>query len=732
VSRRPFLWFLACLTALLLLLGRGHVAYAASNDEEVEALVLSVLEGDYLNTQFKDALEKLELAKQACEAKKACSPKVRAKVYIAVGTVQAGGFKDAGKAKEAFVVALKEDPTASLFGDYITPEVQKAFNDARGVASSSTGSVEVKPGQERTPKKVYKGGVRPPRGWKSGEAYFYYREAQQAERGQEWIVCNDYAQAALAAENRPEIRMVAAGCEERAGLLIEALADYKIVADTAAGAKYKLYTTAKNARAKDKELREKIPKLIIRKPAKVTDLVVKMNDAVVPPEKIGGEIWVNPGQRVIQATGKLEGVELEFEQVVDVAESETASIDIRLAPKGSKDRTTVKCVLEASTREEVAKCLGTGPGPSIGADLTKRVTLEVSGYHDSDHVDVATPAIALSIESPTSGWGLNASFLVDVVTAASADIISTASPRWTEVRYVPSVGGHKKFGDVDIGLNASASVEPDYLAVTYGARVSADLAQKMITPSLSYDFGYDVAGRSGTAFDVFSREITRHSINLASQFIIDKATYVIPSLTLLMEFGDTSKPYRYISTYPTGIVPLVPPGLSVEGVAEARGAERVDEKVPLERYRFAIGAFAARRFSSSTLRLSERLYADSWGMKASTTDAEYMIDVTDTLRVSPHFRFHGQSGVSFWQLAYAVTRDSATNSLTVPMYRAGDKELGPMLAVTLGSGGRIELGEKKEYGLSLKAEVIYSRYLNHLYILQRFGYFGAAAFDVEF
>lgn len=731
MSRRPILWFLACLTALLLLFGSGHVAHAASNDEEVEALVLSVLEGDYLNTQFKDALEKLDLAKQACEAKKACSPKVRAKVYIAIGTVQAGGFKEMGKAKEAFVVALKEDPTATLFGDYITPEVQKAFNDARGVAKASTGSIEAKPGEERKPKKVYKGGVRPPRGWKSGEAYFYYREAQQSERDREWLACNDYAQAGLAAENRPEIRMIGAGCQERAGLLIEAMADYKIVADTAASAKFKLYTTAKSAREKDKELREKIPKLIFRKPAKVTDLVVKMNDSVVPSEKIGGEIWVNPGQRVIEATGKIEGVELEFEQVVDVAEGETATVDIRLAPKGSKDRTTVKCVLEATTREEVAKCLGTSSGPGIGSDLNKRFALEVSGYHDSDNVDVFTPVMVFGVESPTSGWGVNGSFVVDVVTAASADIISTASPRWTEVRYVPSLGGHKKFGDVDIGLDASISIEPDYLAVTAGLSAAADVAQKMITPSVSYDFGYDIAGRSGTAFDVFRRDIHRHTINLASQFIIDKATFVTPSFTAMLEFGDTSKPYRYIPTFDPGIVPLVPAGLSVEGVAEAREPERMEEKVPLERLRFAIGALAARRFSSSTLRVSERLYIDSWGLKASTTDAEYHIDVTDTLRVSPHFRFHGQSGVGFWQLAYGVTRDAATNTLTMPAYRAGDKELGPMLAVTLGSGARIELCNK-ECALSVKAEMIYSRYLDHLYILQRFGYYGATAFEVDF
>jgi hypothetical protein len=154
--------------------------------------------------------------------------------------------------------------------------------------------------------------------------------------------------------------------------------------------------------------------------------------------------------------------------------------------------------------------------------------------------------------------------------------------------------------------------------------------------------------------------------------------------------------------------------------------------VPLSRQRWALSARAARRFSSSTLRLFERLYIDSWGIKASTTDAELLFDVTDTVRIWPHLRFHAQSGADFWKIAYAAQRDVASNTITIPALRAGDRELGPMLALTFGGGARFTFGEKKEYGLALKADVIYTRFLEHLYILQRFGYFGATSFEMEF
>src|SRR5262249_3204741 len=145
----------------------------------------------------------------------------------------------------------------------------------------------------------------------------------------------------------------------------------------------------------------------------------------------------------------------------------------KLAPKGTKkDEAMMRCMLTSSTREDFAKCLK--PAPRV-ATPDVHVGLEVSGYHDTDHVDVISPALAVTVASPTSGWGVSASMLVDVVTAASVDIVATASPRWREERYAPSIGGHKKFGDVDVNLKGVLSREPDYLATTVGGGLSIDL-----------------------------------------------------------------------------------------------------------------------------------------------------------------------------------------------------------------------------------------------------------------
>jgi hypothetical protein len=714
------------LLLLLAILASPSASLAGSNDKEVEDLVTGTLQSGYASSDFDGALEQLALAKQACEGN-ACSAKTRAKVYIAIGTILAGKKKTA-EAKDAFILALKEDPTATLFGDFITPEVQKAYNDARGVASASSGTGATPKPAEAASKalKEYSGG-KPGRGWKTGEGYFYYQEAVASEGARDWAECAAYAQASLAFENRVTTRYLAASCEERAGLWIEAQGDYNIVADT--GGRTGLNDVARQARAKAEELAQKIPKVIIRKPAKVTNLVVKMNNAEIAPDKLGGEIWVNPGQRTITAKGKIDGVDGEFEQLVDVGEFETVSIDIKLLPPGSrlKDGKVLKCMAEAKTPDEFARCVGAGESKR---SLNYGMGLEFSAYHDSDHTDTVTPALLAKVESPTAGWGANASLLVDVVTTASADIVANASQRWTEVRYVPGIGGHKKFGSVDLSLGGGASIEPDYISAGASIGASIELRQKTVTPAISYGFGYDVSGRSSTSYSVYSRTIQHHSLDLSATFVVDKATFFTPSLTMAFEIGDSSKPYRYIPMFSEVIAAAIQPGLTPEAVNLNRLSIRPLEQLPLVRQRYALAGRIAHRFAASTLRAEERLYMDSWGLKATTTDARFIVDAGKDLRAWPHLRIHAQDGVDFWRLAYVAK--ATPTGLALPAYRSGDRELSTLFALTLGAGGRLAFGAEKNWGFTATFDFVYTRFFETLYILQRFGYFGATNLEVEF
>ena len=156
------------------------------------------------------------------------------------------------------------------------------------------------------------------------------------------------------------------------------------------------------------------------------------------------------------------------------------------------------------------------PPPTDAAEATledpttKRASMEFAAYNDSDHVTVFTPSIALGIEN-ASGASLHATYLVDIVSAASVDIVSTASSRWKEVRHAGTVEAAYKPHDFGVAVGTSVSSEPDYLSYGAHATVTKDFDEKNWTLFFGYGFSHDVIGRCGdygtcTPFSVFSRE----------------------------------------------------------------------------------------------------------------------------------------------------------------------------------------------------------------------------------
>jgi len=65
------------------------------------------------------------------------------------------------------------------------------------------------------------------------------------------------------------------------------------------------------------------------------------------------------------------------------------------------------------------------------------------------------------------------------------------------------------------------------------------------------------------------------------------------------------------------------------------------------------------------------------------------MDLSRYFRVWPHLRIHGQSGTSFYQLAYSAIIDQ--NGITLPLYRSSDPRAQPSRHVPGGGGTRIAL-----------------------------------------
>ncbi|MDC0747961.1 DUF3570 domain-containing protein [Polyangium mundeleinium] len=361
--------------------------------------------------------------------------------------------------------------------------------------------------------------------------------------------------------------------------------------------------------------------------------------------------------------------------------------------------------------------------------LDASASAETSFYLDDTHVGVVTPTIAGTISSPTAGWSLSGRYLVDVVTAASPDIVATASPPWTEVRHAGNLEGGYEKGDVGVGAHASLSREPDYLSISAGLRGTLELDEKNYGVLLGYAYRHDTAGRAGTPFDVFGWTLERHDLNAGLTIVVNPSTIAAIQLDAMFERGNQAKPYRYVPLFEAGAAEEVPVGASVELVSALRLHARPLEALPFTRDRFALTGRLAHRRSGGTLRVEERLYTDSWGMAASTTDARYSIDIGRYVTIWPRLRFHAQTGTVFWQRATEVAV-AADGSITIPEIRTGDRELGPLWTLTGGGGVSVKLGAR--FTASLQVDGVFTHYLDALYLTRRNALFSALALQATF
>jgi len=356
-----------------------------------------------------------------------------------------------------------------------------------------------------------------------------------------------------------------------------------------------------------------------------------------------------------------------------------------------------------------------------------RASSEVGGYADTDHVFVVTPTVAGSVADPVAGWSVDGRYLVDVVSAASVDIVSTASRRWEEVRHAGTLGGTYKPGSFGVSVNGAGSFEPDYTSLAGGVLLTQDLLDKQLTLLGGYDYGHDVAGRSGTPFSVFSRTIDRHGVKAGASLVMSRSTLATALVDAVFEAGDSSKPYRYISMFAPGTD--VARGASIDTVNALRLAERPLEQLPLSRNRYALTLRLAHRFSASTLRLDERLYHDTWGIEATSTDARFLVDVSPRLQLGPHVRVHAQTPVDFWQRVYVVGP-----GYDFPALRTGDRELGPLVNLTAGGTLRVGIGSSaapRSWLVGFDVNLTSTQYLDDLYVTHRLSVVSAIMLEAE-
>lgn len=693
---------LVAVVAVLLALLSPGVSRAGDKDEEAVVGVAEAL-GQHLSGKSDAALDALKKLLTGC-AGAACEKSTRAQIHLALGIVYAAGKKDSESARLAFQNALYEDPTVTPDKQFSNLAVNNAWNAAKAEFKKN-------------------GGQPPPtRPLPSKDQLEAVNTAQGQLKTRDWSGCMQTAIASMADREFAAGKLVLAKCEDAGDLVLEATNDAKLAL------KYAEEERNTDVKSQATELVAKLetdtPSLILILPKAVTNLEIKIDGVVVTKEDAEKGIPRNPGKATVEVKGKKGQFPFTFKSTETMDRGEKITVNTDSGDKGN-NAAVQQCLLAATTPEDLKRCIESG-GKQRG--LTILGGLEFTTYNATDWVNVASPALYLSAENPTSGWQIGGSVLVDVVSAASADIVATASRRLDEVRFAGTLAGSYKIGPAKVGISGGFSHEGDYTGRSAGVNVSADLLEKRVTPGLSYSFGYDTMGRTGTPWEVFSRDVMRHSIDAGVSVVLNGTTVGVIGGTVELDVGDASKPYRHVPMFASGIGTRMPKGATYKLVNASRLDLAPFEQVPESgRNRFAVFFRGAHRFDNATFRGDERLYIDDWGMKATTTDLRYLHDVSETLRVGPHARFHFQSPVDFWQRAYTATLTQT--GWEVPRYRTGDKENGPLWALTFGLGARYKLSDL--FAASVQVEGIYTQYLDHLYLFDRIGVFTSTSIDLE-
>ena len=279
-------------------------------------------------------------------------------------------------------------------------------------------------------------------------------------------------------------------------------------------------------------------------------------------------------------------------------------------------------------------------------------------YHlyDGGGVEIDGPSVLVRKKVGKS-LSFVGNYYVDMISSASIDVITTASP-YTEERTQWSLGMDYLRGNTTMRVNYTESVESDFDAKSYAFSVSQDMFGDLTTLTLSYGLGDDLVRSS--VDPGFEEPLDRQIYGVGLTQILTKNLISAVNFETVTEEGYLNNPYR--------VVRYVDP-------QSALGYSFEPELYPNTRTTTAIG-LRARYFLPyrAAIEGEYRWFTDTWDIDAHTAALSYIHPWGDWT-FTGKFRWHDQTGAHFYRDIFA--RSQETN------FRGRDKELSALTSYTL-------------------------------------------------
>jgi hypothetical protein len=223
---------------------------------------------------------------------------------------------------------------------------------------------------------------------------------------------------------------------------------------------------------------------------------------------------------------------------------------------------------------------------------------------------------------------LQVGYLLDQITSASGSAGHPGEDAvFQEYRHEFDIAGGIQIMDLFKPiLRFRYSDEPDYKSVGFDALVELELFEKNTTLTAGFGYLTDTIGMNPPPNQVFDPNATQFREHLA---------------TYLAALGWTQV-----------VTPALIVGVDLE-TQIARGYQenqyRDAEQHPRRRNRYAASAWAAYRIEATrtTIRLDNRIYADTWKLHSYTAELRVTQRIVPSFEIEPRIRFHVQDAVFF-------------------------------------------------------------------------------------
>ncbi len=294
-------------------------------------------------------------------------------------------------------------------------------------------------------------------------------------------------------------------------------------------------------------------------------------------------------------------------------------------------------------------------GSAVAGVLPEDRTDVLYHLYDGGGVEIDGPSILVRKKVGKS-VSVVGNYYVDMVTSASIDVVTTASP-YTEERTQWSLGADYLRGNTTMRINYVSSEESDYDAETFSFSVSQDMFGDLTTLTLGYALGDDLVRRSDDP--TFERKLDKQMYSVGITQILTKNLITTLNVETITDEGFLNNPYRSVRYADSG---------------SALGYSFEPELYPNTKTSNAVG-LRARYYLPyrAAIEGEYRFYVDTWGIEGNTGSLTYIHPWGD-FTFTGKFRYHTQTGADFYSDLFS--RSEATN------FRARDKELSDLTSYT--------------------------------------------------